>query len=284
MDGAASSAPESGFSHVVICRETRNQNQRLETRDPKPKTSHLLFVGQFGGLRMRVALLIPLVLCSVVARADYIVKQTIENAGQSQEVTLKLKDTKLRIDTTPQTSAIIDSKTGETTVLVHPQKMYMKVGSEQIKAQAEAMKGVIGGDQKTPPELKASGKKETINGFQTEEYTTQTAGMPTTVFIDKTFPNYQKLVAAIYNAQSGPGMEIFRSTSVAPEKYPGMPIRTIIEVQGQKMVTTLTSAQETPVPDSDFAVPADYKELNPQMLEDSRKQPVPPAQQTPQSQ
>jgi hypothetical protein len=49
------------------------------------------------------------------------------------------------------------------------------------------------------------------------------------------------------------------------------------------MVTTLTSAQETPVPDSDFAVPADYKELNPQMLEDSRKQPVPPAQ-TPQSQ
>jgi hypothetical protein len=32
---------------------------------------------------------------------------------------------------------------------------------------------------------------------------------------------------------------------------------------GQKIVMTLDSAQETDVPEAEFAIPADYKELNP---------------------
>jgi hypothetical protein len=40
-----------------------------------------------------------------------------------------------------------------------------------------------------------------------------------------------------------------------------MPIRSEVEVVGKKVVTTLESAVETTLPDSDFTVPTDYKEL-----------------------
>ena len=58
-------------------------------------------------------------------------------------------------------------------------------------------------------------------------------------------------------------MDILRSMSIPPEKYPGLPIRTTESIMGQKIVVILDSAQETDVPDADFTIPSDYKELNP---------------------
>ena len=49
-----------------------------------------------------------------------------------------------------------------------------------------------------------------------------------------------------------------------PEYYdfPGLPIRTKIKLQGQEeATTTITSISQAPVPDSEFAVPADYPEI-----------------------
>ena len=46
-----------------------------------------------------------------------------------------------------------------------------------------------------------------------------------------------------------------------------MPIRTVVEVLGQKITTTVDSIQETNLADSDFAIPADYKEINPVSLQ-----------------
>jgi hypothetical protein len=46
-----------------------------------------------------------------------------------------------------------------------------------------------------------------------------------------------------------------------------MPLRTQIEVKGQKVTTTLDSAEETSLPDDDFAVPADYKEMSSPQLQ-----------------
>jgi len=36
-----------------------------------------------------------------------------------------------------------------------------------------------------------------------------------------------------------------------------------VETMGQKVITTLESTEESTLPDSEFAIPADYKELNP---------------------
>lgn len=202
-------------------------------------------------------------LLAVSARADYIVKQQVENAGQTQNITLKLKGDKCRVDATEQTSAIMDSKTGETTVLVHPQKSFMTISKDQLVAQAKAMKDMLGKQSDTPAstELKPTGKKETINGYNTEEYTYDLNGTHNTVAVAKDFPDYKNLVAALYNVQSGPGMEAFRALALPPDKFPGMPIRTTVEVMNQKVTTTLTSAQQTPLADSEFMVPGDYKQL-----------------------
>ena len=203
---------------------------------------------------------------ALVARGDYVINEELENAGQVQQITLKIKEAKVRVDVGAQTTAIIDSNTGETTLLVHTQKAFLKISPEQLQQQAKALKEVLGNKAENPAniELKPTGKRETINGFDTEEYTTNMNGVQTSIWIAKQFPNYQKLVEALYQAQSGPALQLLRNMSIPPEKYPGLPIRTTETIMGQKIVVTLNSAQETPVPDSEFAIPPDYKELNPQ--------------------
>jgi hypothetical protein len=214
---------------------------------------------------------------AVGARADYIITQTVENTGQTQNITLKLNDGRCRVDATEQSSAIMDSNTGETVVLIHPQKAFIKISKEQMVAQAKAMKEMLGNQADNPAavELKPTGKQETINGYPTEEYTYDLNGIHNTVAIDKDFKNYQQLVTALYNVQNGPGMEAFRPLALPPDKFPGMPIRTTVEVMGQKVVTTLVSVQETTLSDADFAIPDGYKELQMNAAPSPSLSPVP---------
>ena len=164
-----------------------------------------------------------------------------------------------------ETSALIDSATGVTTLLIHPNKAFLKISPEEIKQQTKALKEMLGQKLENPADvqLKPTGKKEKINGFDTEEYTTNFNGVEMSLSIAKQYPNYQKIVEALYQVQNGPAMEAFRSMSIPPDKYPGLPVRTTQTIMGQKIVMTLDSAQEIDVPDADFAIPADYKELNP---------------------
>jgi Domain of unknown function (DUF4412) len=212
-----------------------------------------------------VASLACLACFALTAKADYVIKEKLENSGQVQQITLKIKDTKVRLDTGEETSAVIDSETGVTTLLIHPNKAFLKISPEQIKEQAKALKEMLGQrlENFEDVKLKPTGKQEKINGFDTEEYTTNFNGIEMSIFIAKQYPNYQKIVEALYQVQNGPAMEAFRSMSIPPDKYPGLPVRTTQTIMGQKIVVTLDSVQEMNVPDTDFAIPADYKELNP---------------------
>jgi hypothetical protein len=219
----------------------------------------------FEPMRNVCFLFLGLFMPLTAAQADYIIKQKMENAGSNQEITLKIKESKCRVDANAQTTAIIDSKTGETTILIHPNKTFMKLTSEQLQAQGKAMKELLQDQANRPPDapIAPSGQTEIINGMETEGYTATLDGMIVTFSIAKNYPNYQKIVTAMYNVQSGPGMDGFRSLSLPPDQYPGMPIRTQVEMMGQKVTTTLESAEETSIPDSEFDTPADYKELKP---------------------
>src|SRR5207253_7610107 len=122
-------------------------------------------------------------------------------------------DTNARLDT-EQTSTLMDSNTGETTMLIHAQKVFLKIGAEQLKAQSAAVKSLMGNkgsDNTGDIELKPSGKKETINGYETEEYVTILNGTDMSFFISKSFPDYRKIIDAVDTVQKGPGMDIFRS-------------------------------------------------------------------------
>jgi hypothetical protein len=219
----------------------------------------------------RIAVVTTMVCLALTARGGFLIKERFEQSDQGEEITLKIKESKVRLDTGEETSALVDSGTGLTTLLIHPNKSFLKIGPEEIKQQTKALKYMLGQKLENPADvqLKPTGKKEKINGFDTEEYTTTFNGVEMSLFIAKQYPNYQKIVEALYQVQNGPAMEAFRSISIPPDKYPGLPIRTTQTIVGQKIVMTLISAQETDLPDGDFAIPADYKELNPPTAEKS---------------
>jgi Domain of unknown function (DUF4412) len=216
-------------------------------------------------MRTIFAVLSSLTLVVFAAKGDYIIKQEVETMGHIQQISMKIKDAKARLDT-EQTSTIIDSNTGETIMLIHGQKVFLKIAPEQLKAQSEAVKSLMGtkGDE-TPSEieLKPTGKKQSINGYETEEYVTSLNGTDMSIFISKDFPDFMKIIEAVNVIQKGPGMDIFRTMAISPTKYPGMPIRTEAKFLGQRVVVTLESVQQTDLTDADFSLPADYKELNP---------------------
>jgi Domain of unknown function (DUF4412) len=216
----------------------------------------------------KTALVIASLACAFAAKADYVIKQTIENAGKTREIQIKIKDTKLRIDTANQNSALFDSKTGDETILLHQQKAFVKISADQLKSRTDAMKRALklNDENAANAELKPTGKKETIQGYEAEEYATEIGGVPSTVFVARSYPNYQKFLEALGTAHKGSGLQ--SSLSISPDKYPGMPLRTQIELKGQKLTTTLDSAEETSLPDDDFTVPADYKEMSAPQVQD----------------
>ena len=197
-----------------------------------------------------------------IAQGDFVLKQTSENLGQRQEVTIKLKGSKCRIDTSSDTSALIDPQTG-TVILLHQPKMFMRISSEQLSAQAEAMKKMLAAsvNPNENTDFQATGKTDNISGFATEEYTGKIDGLPITLEVTKNFPKYRELLRQLYAVQDAPGLSPFHALSVPPDKYPGLPVRTTIELLGQKVVTTVDTVEETTLPDADFVIPADYQEL-----------------------
>src|SRR5437588_236890 len=105
----------------------------------------------------------------VSARGDLTIVQRVEGAGQNGDVTVKIKGDKERIDAPSQPSRIIDGKSGELTDLMNDRKSYVKISAAQIKAAAASMS--LNTEKKSgAPKLSPTGKKETINGYETEEY------------------------------------------------------------------------------------------------------------------
>jgi hypothetical protein len=211
-----------------------------------------------------------------IAHGDFVLKQTIENYGQHQQVTIKLKGSKCRIDSNSDTSALIDPQTG-TVILLHQPKMFMPVSSEQLSAQAEAIKKLLtaSGNSNESTDFQTTGKTDNISGFATEQYTGKIDGLPITLDVTKDFPKYRELLTQLYAVQDAPGLSPFHALSVPPERYPGLPVRTTIEMLGQKIVTTLDTVEETTLADTDFVIPTDYQELRPKSQPQSSPQSSP---------
>jgi hypothetical protein len=133
-----------------------------------------------------------------------------------------------------------------------------------VKAQVKALKELSGqkSDASAQIDLKPTGNHEQIDGYDTEEYTTEVNGVPTSLFIAKSYPDYQQIVSAIYQLQNSPVVAEAHGLVIPPERLPGLPLRTVHTINGQKLVVNITSTQQTDLPDTDFSVPADYKELS----------------------
>lgn len=215
---------------------------------------------------------------TAAAHADLTIVQKVEGSQGTNEITMKVKGSKARVDINPQITTILDAQSGDLTTILHDQKKVMRISGERAKAMADiaqAMsKDVIPSHE--PP--KATGKKQKINGYETEEYSTVTPKAQTSYWVATDYPQYKEILKQMSVLQSG-AFAALRKSLPDFHDLPGLPLRTEVKVAGQnQMTSTIESVDLHPVADSEFAIPGGYSELKmPDFLE-GKKAPDQPGQ------
>ena len=211
------------------------------------------------------------------ARADLTVVSKVEGMGQNMESTAKFKGNRTRVDAAPNTSLIMDLKSGEIIQLTESQKTYLKVPMQIAQAAIDSMKKMQGDQPK--PQLTPTGKSDTINGYAAQEYTCNIAGSRLSMWLTTAMPDYDKALKEMSAAFSqGPMAAMMQGYGLDMSTLPGFPIRTVNEVQpGQALTTTVVSVSTKPLPDSDFEVPPGFKEVSmPSLTPPTGAEPVSP--------
>lgn len=218
------------------------------------------------------------ILWTVAAHADLTIVQKVEGSEGTNKITLKVKGGKARVEVNPQITTILDAKTGDLTTLLNDQKKAMRISGEKAQAMAEMAKEFTKDSADPTGAPKPTGKKETINGYETEEYVTATPKYQTSYWVAKSYPNYQAILQQMGVLQNGAfaamrkGLPDFRD-------LPGLPIRTQVKVEGKsQMTSTIESVNSNSIADSEFAVPADYSEMKMPDFLGGKKAPGQPGQ------
>jgi hypothetical protein len=196
---------------------------------------------------------------SFSARADLTIVQRVEGAAQNGDVTVKIKGDKERIDAPSQPTRIIDGKTGEMTDLMNDRKSFVKISAAQIKSAAESVN--LNADKKSAsPKLTPTGKKETINGYETEEYAYETPQFKAGFWIATKYPG----AADILKQMQAPISGAWKPSNMGMPDYTdftGLPLKTVISVGADQVVTTIVSIKQDPLNASEFEIPKDFQEL-----------------------
>jgi hypothetical protein len=196
---------------------------------------------------------------AALGRADLVIVQKTEGAGQAGDMTIKIKGDKARSDLAQPVSMITDGATGEMITLMHSGKTYLRVSAEQTKAMMEQLQKLRPGGE--PAKLQPTGKKEKVGDYDCEIFTANLGGLIVTYWIAKDFPNYQSVLAQLEKFQSGAISAMGKGAMPELKDFPGMMIRTEMNMGGKKSVTTLVSAKEENVDPAVFKIPAGYKEV-----------------------
>lgn len=199
------------------------------------------------------------------ARADLVIKEKIEGAGQLGDMTMKIKGDKVRADVSAELSTLTDAKTGDVTTLMHAQKSYMVMPAAASQALMDnvtkTMAQASPGPSPTPAKLTPTGRREKVNGYDTDIYTASLGGMKMTYWIAPGFPDWKKVLEAMMTFQRGSLAAMAKGLMPGASDFPGMPVKTEADLGGQKITTTVESVKEEPVADADFQIPAGYTEM-----------------------
>lgn len=216
--------------------------------------------------------------CCAAAHADLTIVQKVEGTEGTNKITLKVKGDKARVEINPQITTIMDAKSGDLTTLLSDQKKVVRISGEKAKAMAEMAKALTKEDAAATAAPKPTGKKETINGYETEEYVTETPKYQTSYWVAKNYPNYQAILQQMGVLQNG-AFAAMRKGLPDYRDLPGLPIRTQVKIQGKnQMTSTIESVNSNPVADSDFTIPADYSEMKLPNFLGGKKAPDQPGQ------
>jgi len=222
---------------------------------------------------MRIPLRVAaLLLAAGVARADVVIIQQVDGMAQSGQMTIMVNGDKVRADVSPQISTITDAATGDVTTLMHAQKCYIVISAAAGKAMLAGMTSPApqAGASASPappvppvlaPSPKATGKMDIINGYNAAEYTFTNGNIKATYWISSDFPDAKMVADALAKFRKGGLADMTRGFAPDLSNLPGVPVKTEVEINGQKITTELVSAKEQPVDPSEYQVPASYTEV-----------------------
>ena len=218
-----------------------------------------------------VAALLPL-----TGRADLTIVQQVEGGGPVSVITIKLKGDKARIEAAQMTT-LMDGKTGDIITLMNAQKKFVRISGDKAKAIAEMASKYSGTTATTEkPKLTATGRKETINGYETEEYVWETPKLKASYWIAPKFPDGPAIMKQLQAATPTLWNDIAKGM-LDYHDLPGIALRTKIKLGNKDITSTITSVKQDPLSDAEFSPPADFQELKIPNVPDMSVDKPPPA-------
>jgi hypothetical protein len=202
-----------------------------------------------------------LVVGAALARADLTIVQNVEGGGPITKMTIRIKGEQTRIDPSPEVSTIINNKTGEMLNLMNGQKKYLRLSGDKAKAVAEM--AAKAGQKKAfaqKPKLVPTGRKETINGYEADEYTCEAEGFKANYWFSTTYPNAAEIMKQL-QTMTPAAWNIGAQNMPDYRDFPGLPLRSDLTIEGKHVVTTIASVTQEPISDTDFAPPAGFTEM-----------------------
>jgi hypothetical protein len=193
---------------------------------------------------------------SAAARADLVIKQQVEGA-QTGEMTIRIKDGKTRADLATPVSMITDAASGDTIVLQHAKKTFVRMPASETQRLAEQLLKAQAG---AVPKLQATGQKQQVAGHDCELFTWSLGTMRMRFWVARDFPNAEAIQAQLDAMQNAGLAAVAAKLMPKAGHLPGVRLRTELDVQGQKVSYTITSIEETPVDAALFEIPAGYSE------------------------
>src|SRR5436309_6028342 len=190
-------------------------------------------------------------------------------------MTIKVKGDKARIDASPQVTAIFDGRTGELINLLNDQQTIVRISPDKMRAIADMLNQFSSNKANSDkPRLTPTGQRETINGYDTEQYSYEGHDFKATYWIAPNYPNGAAVLAQLQSIKSefwdaaNTKMPDFRD-------FPGLPIRLRMIVDNEnhagghgadasghptEIISTITGVGLDSIADNQFTVPADFKE------------------------
>lgn len=192
--------------------------------------------------------------------ADWIIVQRSSAAGQERETTTRIKGAKARADVGADMSMIVDGDLGVTIMLMHQQKVVMKMDANAVKGLVDVAGKLLGTQGGGESKIKPTGQKEKVGEWDAEILLWEGKMGSGKFWVAKDFPDYKEINSVSDQLSSALGNPM---SSLLPKtgELDGMVVKSETTMLGQTAITELVSAKKEEVDAAVFEVPANYKEM-----------------------
>jgi hypothetical protein len=233
-----------------------------------------LVVSTFGILPLRADLTIVYSTTVQPASQGQKAQATPNAIAAATNMTIRIKGDRARIDASSRITVIFDGRTGELINLLNDQKTVVRISPDKMRAIADMLNKFNKQAGSEKPRLTPTGQRETINGYDTEQYTYDGPDFKATYWIAPNYPNGAAVLTQLQSIKSefwdaaNTKMPDFRD-------FPGLPMRMRMIVATENLagghgadasghpteiISTITGVSLDSIADNQFTVPADFKE------------------------